>query len=177
MSYICYSGGASGSDLLFELESIKHNIKVVAFSFDGHTTKSENRYILSKNQLKEGFEHIKIANERLGRNIKNAQPYVINLISRDWFQVKKSDTIFAIGILQTENIVLGGTGWAVQLAIDNHKSVYLFEQNVNQWHYFDYESNAFEIYEGIPKLTEKFAGIGTRNINDNGINAIISLFK
>ena len=98
MSYICYSGGASGSDFLFELESIKHNIKVVAFSFDGHTTKSENRYILSKNQLKEGFEHIKIANERLGRNIKNAQPYVRNLISRDWFQVKNSDAIFAVGV-------------------------------------------------------------------------------
>jgi len=34
----------------------------------------------------------------------------------------------------------------------------------------------FEIYENIPKLTNKFAGIGTRDINDNGINAIVDLF-
>ena len=100
-----------------------------------------------------------------------------NLISRDWYQVKNSDTIFAIGSLQTENIVLGGTGWATQLAIDNKKTVYLFEQNYNQWYYYDYESNKFEIFENIPTLTENFAGIGTRNINNDGINAILSLFK
>ena len=29
----------------------------------------------------------------------------------------------------------------------------------------------------MPKLTEKFAGIGTREINDNGIQAIKNLFK
>lgn len=177
MSYICFSGGASGSDMAFELESIKHNIKVVAFSFDGHTTKSENIYILSDKQLKEGFEHIKIANENLDRNIKNQKQYIRNLISRDWFQVKNSDTIFAIGTLQSENSVNGGTGWAVQLSIDNKKTIYLFEQEFNQWYYFDYESNAFEIYEEIPKLTNKFAGIGTRNINKNGITAIKNLFK
>ena len=177
MSHICFSGGATGSDLLWSFESIKKGYKVIDFSFEGHTTKSENRYILSTNHLKEGYEHIKIANNTLNRNVTNISSYVKNLISRDWFQVKKSEAIFAIGILQTEKTVLGGTGWAVQLAIDNHKPVYLFEQNVNQWHYFDYESNAFEIYEGIPKLTEKFAGIGTRNINENGMNAIISLFK
>jgi len=173
----CYSGGASGSDYIFEQESIKKGIKVISFSFEGHNTKSDNKYILSTNQIKEGYEHIKIANERLNRNIKNISSYVKYLISRDWFQVKCSDTIFAIGTLENETNVRGGTGYACSCAIDNHKPVYLFEQNVNQWHYFDYESNAFEIYEGIPKLTEKFAGIGTRNINENGMNAIISLFK
>ena len=47
----------------------------------------------------------------------------------------------------------------------------------NQWYYFDYESNRFEIYEKIPTLTKNFAGIGTRDINDNGVKAIVSLFK
>ena len=177
MSYICFSGGAVGSDSMFSYFSIKKGFKVVDFSFDGHTTKSENRYILSAKQLKEGFEHIKIANERLDRNIKNVQPYVRNLISRDWFQVKNSDAIFAIGLLQGEDMVFGGTGWAIQTSIDNNKPIYLFEQSFNQWYYYDYESNRFEIYEEVPTLTKKFAGIGTRNINDNGIKAIESLFK
>ena len=176
-NYTCFSGGAPGSDYIFENESIKHNFKVIAYSFDGHNTKSLNSLILSLNQLKEGFKHIEIANKILNRNIYNISSYVKNLISRDWYQLKNSDTIFAIGSLQTENIVLGGTGWATQLAIDNKKTVYLFEQNYNQWYYYDYESNKFEIFENIPTLTENFAGIGTRNINNDGINAILSLFK
>jgi len=177
MIYTCYSGGASGSDSIFALESLKHNFKVVDYSFDGHNTKSSNRFILSSNQLKDGLEQIKIANKILNRNITNISLYVKNLISRDWYQVKNSDAIFAIGRLQTEKIVLGGTGWAIQLAVDNKKPIYLFEQNDNQWYYYDYESDRFEIYEEIPKLTEKFAGIGTREINNNGIQAIKNLFK
>ncbi len=177
MKYTCYSGGAQGADSVFELESIKHNIKVVAYSFNGHNTKSSNTYILSPNQLKEGFKHIEIANDRLSRNIYNISSYVKNLISRDYYQVKNSDAIFAIGRLQTENTVMGGTGYACSVAIDLKKIIYLFEQNDNQWYYYDYETDKFEIYEEVPKLTEKFAGIGTREINDNGINAIINLFK
>ena len=177
MNYTCYSGGAQGADAVWELESIKHGFKVVAYSFDGHNTKSSNALILTPNQLKEGFKHIEAANKRLNRNIYNISSYVKNLISRDYYQVKSSDSIFAIGRLQTENIVLGGTGWAVQIAIDLKKPIFLFEQNDNQWYYYDYESDKFEIYEETPKLTQNFAGIGTREINDNGIKAIISLFK
>jgi len=177
MKYTCYSGGASGSDYIFESESIKHDFKVVAYSFEGHNTKSANTFILTPNQIKEGFKHVEIANKILNRNIYNTSSYVKNLISRDWFQVKSSDTIFAIGNLQTENTVRGGTGYAVQLAVDNKKPIYLFEQNDNQWYYYDYESNKFEIYEDVPILTEKFAGIGTREINDNGIKAIKKLLN
>ena len=177
MNYTCFSGGASGSDYIFSTETLKHNFKVIDYSFDGHNTKSSNVVILSPNQLKEGFKHIEIANKRLNRNIYNISTYIKNLISRDYYQVKSSETIFAIGKLQTENTVMGGTGWAVQIAVDLKKPIYFFEQNDNQWYYYDYDSDRFEIYEEIPKLTEKFAGIGTREINDNGIKAIISLFK
>ena len=165
MIYTCYSGGANGADFIFSSESLK-----------GHNTKSSNTLILSSNQLKEGFKHIEVANKRLNRNITNLSSYVKNLIARDWFQVKNSEAIFAIGSLASIDTVKGGTGYACACAIDNKKPVYLFEQNDNQWYYYDYESDRFEIYEETPKLTEKFAGIGTREINNNGIKAIISLF-
>ena len=175
--YTCYSGGASGSDLIFELESLKKGYKVVAYSFEGHNTKSNNRYILTDKELQEGFEHIKITNKRLNRNLNNISPYVKKLIARDWFQVKNSDSIFAVGNLDGEDNVGGGTGYAVSCVIDNKKPVYLFEQNDNMWFYFDYQTNKFEAQWGIPKLTHNFAGIGTRDINDNGIEAIKKLFK
>ena len=68
MNYTCFSGGASGSDYIFSTETLKHNFKVIDYSFDGHNTKSSNVVILSPNQLKEGFKHIEIANKRLNRN-------------------------------------------------------------------------------------------------------------
>lgn len=177
MKYTCYSGGAKGTDIIFENEAIKKGFDVVAFSFDGHNTKSKNCYILSDKQLKEGFEHIKIANLRLKRNISYLKPYIKKLISRDWFQVKYSDTIFAIGLLDDMNNVCGGTGYAISCAIDNKKPIFLFEQTLNQWYYYNYETDSFEIYENIPKITEKYAGIGTRDINENGINAIKELYN
>jgi len=175
MNYTCFTGGAKGADFIFEIESIKKGFKVVAYSFEGHNTRSGNRLILNQKQLDEGFEHIKIANKRLFRNLSNLETYVKKLISRDWFQVESSDAIFAVGILDDQN-VQGGTGYAVACAIDSKKPVYVFDQNFNYWFYYDYEDNKFQIYEEIPKLTEKFAGIGTRLINDNGILAIKSLF-
>jgi len=176
MNYTCFTGGAMGSDFVWETESIKKGFKVVAFSFEGHNTKSRNRLILTPEELEEGFEHIKIANKKLNRNLTGLQPYVKNLIARDWFQVNSSDTIFAVGV-SNSNIVLGGTGYAVACAMDNKKPIYLFDQNFNYWLYFDYKDDAFRMCEEMPKLTEKFAGIGTRNINNDGVRAIVGLFK
>ena len=173
---ICYSGGAIGSDSIFEAESIKHGVNVVAYSFVEHNTKSSNLKVLSKKQLEDGFKHIEIANKKLNRNIYNISSYVKNLISRDYYQVKSSDAIFAVGIFNGIDEVNGGTGWAVQIAIDNKKPTYVFDQNYNSWFYYDYDDDRFQIYEGIPKLTDKFAGIGTRMINNEGIMAIVSLF-
>jgi hypothetical protein len=177
MKYTCHSGGAAGADFIWENESIKKGFNVKSYSFKSHNTKSNNKVILSDKELNEGFDHIKKTNKRLNRNILNAAPYTKNLLSRDWYQVKNSDAIFAIGTRDTEKTVKGGTGYAVSCAVDTKKPIYFFEQNDNQWYYFDYEDDMFQIYEGEPKLTEKFAGIGTREINQNGVNAIISLFK
>ena len=52
MKNTCFSGGAQGSDTIFELEAIKKGFNVVAYSFDGHNTKSQNTQILTSNQLK-----------------------------------------------------------------------------------------------------------------------------
>ena len=175
--FTCYTGGAQGADFIWESECQKHKIKVIAYSFEGHKTKSKNKQILTENELNEGFQHIEITNQKLNRNLTTITPYVKNLISRDWFQVKNSDTIFAIGYKATKNSVAGGTGWAVSCAIDNNKKVYLFEQTENKWYKYDYQSDEFKPYNNIPKLTKNFAGIGTREINDNGVRAIIELFK
>ena len=173
--YINYTGGAIGSDLYFENECNKYNIKIIAFSFKGHDTKSKNKRLLTQEDLNEGFEHVKIANDTLKRDITNISTYIKNLLSRNWFQVKDAECIYAIGILKNKKEIKGGTGWACQMAIDNKRGVYLFEQNINSW--FKYEDNIFIKIDYVPILTEKFAGIGTRELNDNGKLAIRKLIQ
>ena len=102
---------------------------------------------------------------------QNIDKYM-HLLARNWMQVKNSDAIYAIGEIKN-NIVAGGTGWAVQMAIDNNKQVYVFDQNKNNWYYWN---GKFE-YCNTPVLVENYAGIGTRDINENGIKAIINVYK
>ena len=54
---------------------------------------------------------------------------------------------------------------------------FVFDQINNEWNQFNYESDQFERLDFIPTLTENFAGIGTREINENGKNAIKRIFE
>jgi len=136
---------------------------------------------LTENELLEGYGNVMIAEKGIKRPLSYIaqNPYVKNLLSRNWFQVKNSEAIYAIGTFfnKSQTIVKGGTGWAVQMAIDNKKPVYLFEQNLDHWFVYYYPENKFtEIYV-IPELTPNFAGIGTREITYKGKQAIKEIYK
>jgi hypothetical protein len=178
--YINHSGGCEGADMAWETVGLEYKIKTISYSFYGHTQYGGNPYIMSSNELNEGWKACEIASETLQRPLERARStYVRKLICRNWFQVKHSDSIYAIGMLEKgkDHLVNGGTGWAVQMAIDNKKSVYLFEQDMNTWLIFDYSQAKFIRYNGTPILTNDFAGIGTRNINDKGLQAIVDVYK
>ena len=44
-------------------------------------------------------------------------------LKKNWQQVKHSDAIFAVSTIANDDTVNGGTGWAVQKAIDNTNDV------------------------------------------------------
>ena len=177
MNYICHSGGCPGADMTWEVSGEEYGIKTIAYSFYNHVQEGKNQKVLTVEELNEGFEHVKIASKSLKRNPNVSYPYVKNLLSRNWFQVKNAESVFAIGKFIDNNLVSGGTGWAVQMSIDNKKPTYVFDQINNTWFFFDYEHGIFFPYHTIPKLTEHFAGVGTREINDNGIVAIEKIFE
>jgi hypothetical protein len=116
----------------------------------------------------------------------------MNLLARNWSQVKYSDEVFAIGTIikpgkkntkgfynkSDYEIVDGGTGYAVQMAIDNSKVVYVFDQEKDKWFRWSYTSLSFRELKGTPVITtENFAGIGTREIKQNGILAIKEVYN
>lgn len=182
--YSLYSGGAAGSDTKWGEISNKFGIgKIVHY-------RPETLSLLTPEQLQEvETAYISSAN-KLGRKILDANTVVGKLVRRDYLQAKAADAIFAIGRIlrpgekNSKGYVVrsaipsvdGGTGYAVQMGIDLRKPSHVFDQEYNQWYKFDYDENTF-VAEDTPTLIPNFAGVGTRQINDKGINAIEQVFQ
>jgi len=186
---ICHSGGAIGSDSVWEEVGEQYNIKTNAYSYKTNSHKSPNKVEISDVDYKEGIHEISRANKVLNRYGINKY---MNLLARNWAQVKYSKQLFAIGMIvrpgskdskgyynkSKYEIVSGWTGYAVQMAINNDREVYVFDQNLNKWFRWSYNSLRFVELKQVPKITEEnFAGIGTREINSNGVRAIRSVYE
>lgn len=169
-----HSGGAEGSDTAWETEGARYGIPTIAYSFEGHKCLSRNRYILTAKELEEGWRHVEIANNTLHRSLWKLPVYIRNLLSRNWFQVKTAEAIYAVGVFEKKNETVNvGTGWAVQMAIDDGgKSIYVLEQTTGDWHQYNPVAMCLQRMDNIPELTEHFAGIGTRKLNEVGRQAI-----
>lgn len=178
--YINHSGGCPGADMTWENLGKPYGVKSIAYSFYNHVQEGENQKILTYDELQEGWRHVEIASASLKRPLERIQyPYVKNLISRNWYQVKNADSIFAIGKFdgKLKARVSGGTGWAVQMAIDNKKPIYFFDQPTDEWYIYVYYENKFLRFYDEPTLTENFAGIGTREMNTFGVRAIELVYE
>lgn len=179
MMYINHSGGCEGADMAWETVGREYGVKTIAYSFYDHKQYGENPYIMNTAELNEGWNACEIASETLKRPLEVLRTnYVRKLICRNWFQVKNSEAIFAIGTLVKgkDHLVNGGTGWAVQMGVDNSKPVYLFEQDRLTWMQFHYTDKLF-VECDTPILTRDFAGIGSRAITDAGLQAIVSVYE
>ena len=172
--YYNHTGGALGSDSYWDEIGREYGFKNhYHYWYKKKNPKSEDRHQISEEDYLEGVKMIEKANLTLKR--QNIYRYM-HLLARNWVQVKNSETIYAIGKLKNsrKTQVNGGTGWAVQMAIDNNKEVYLFDQLTNRWYYWI--DNKFH-YSNIPILTENYAGIGSRDITISGIEAIRNVYK
>jgi len=186
-NYTNYSGGAQGGDTIWENIGKEFGIsKQVNY-------RPQDLERLNKEQLEEVENAYQQAVKDLGRQPLAANTFTGGLVRRDYLQAKAADAIFAISTIvepgekdakgyinKTKNsIVSGGTGYAVQMAINLGKPVYVFDQNTNMW--FEYQYNQKEetgfITTSIPVLTSKFAGIGTREINEKGKQAIRDVYE
>lgn len=184
----CHSGGAEGSDFFF-FESIgeSYGVKTNAYSYKTKYHTSTNKVEISDEDYNEGILQIKKANKTLNR--WSIEKYM-NLLARNWAQVKYSKQVFAIGYIvnpgekvgkyyckSKHQSVSGGTGWAVQMAIDNKKDVFVFDQIKSKWFRWSYSSISFIEMKEVPKIgVQDFAGVGTREILPNGIQAIKDIY-
>lgn len=188
-SITCHSGGALGSDTEWELKGVPFGVKTKAYSYKTPKHLSPNKVEITEEDYLEGVTEVNKANKWLNRY--GISKYM-NLLARNWAQVKYSKQIFAIGTIikpGSKNnkgyynkgkyeIVDGGTGYAVMMGINNGREVFVFDQIRLKWFRWSYTSMSFIELEEVPKITEQdFAGIGTREIQPNGVNAILEVYK
>ena len=183
--FTLYSGGAKGSDFYWDLIGSRFGItNRVDF-------RPESLYGLYLSELIEIEKAYERAVKDLGRKELLPSTYAGKLVRRDYLQAKYADAVFAISVLvapgekdpnpkgyinKTKKVlVAGGTAYAVQMAINLGKPVYVFDQIKNKW--FTWENNTFVEITHAPFLTLKFAGIGTREINEAGKSAILACYK
>ena len=176
------SGGAKGADTAFAQAANEVGIPTIHYTFGQHQKGIKApgfKRILSLSELEDVNSDVEVANQTLGRKLGNIPEYVKNLIRRNAYQVRFSDSVYAVGELSKDaKSVKGGTGWAAQMGIDQGKPVHVFDQVRNQWYSWNSAAGRFTTIAGQPpRPSARFAGIGSRNLNKSGKKAINDLFS
>lgn len=171
--YTMNSGGAYGGDTYWDVIGRQFGLTKI-----NHFRPADNQR-LSKTLRDRNVKPFSITHEQsnyareqikqlTGRDL----PYDIGgeLLARNFYQVDKSDGVFAIAnITSSQKAVQGGTNMAVQVGIKQGKPVHVYDLNTESWYQYNQSTGRFEV-EDTPVLTKSFAGVGTRNIQNYKVN-------
>ena len=172
-NYTMNSGGAYGGDTYWDVIGRQFGLTNI-----NHFRPADNQ-MLSKTLRDRNVKPFSITHEQSNyarEQIKQLTgmdlPYDIGgeLLARDFYQVDKSDGVFAIAnITSSQKAVQGGTNMAVQVGIKQGKPVHVYDLNTESWYQYNQSTGRFEV-EDTPVLTKSFAGVGTRNIQNYKVN-------
>jgi hypothetical protein len=115
---------------------------------------------------------MEIVSRHMGRTYHRADR-IRGVIQSMFHVVVPAYHVFAVGWIQPDGTVKGGTGWGVELAKFFGRAVSVFDQGRNAW--FTYRDGHWEPDD--PVIPEQaFAATGTRELTDEGRQAIEELF-
>lgn len=178
---ICLSGGADGADSQWGMCAGMAGHQVIHFSFAGHriTVPKEEIVVLTSTQLSEADPHLEQANVTLERRVPYDKPWIVNLLRRNWYQVKDAEVVYAVSHLDKDGKVDGGTAWAVQMFINRFDGmpcpVYLYDQQRGEW--LTWMGGWWAVCSFVPTPDGIYAGIGSRKLLDSGKRAIRALLN
>ena len=183
---ICFSGGAKGSDLAWGDAALAAGHQVIHFSFEGHRTHAPQStlYVMSMEELQQADEHLKVANQSLKRYLPFQKPWIINLLRRNYYQIRDTHSLYAISSFDKKGQVNGGTAWAIQMFFDKLKCeekkldefpIYCYSQVTNFW--MQLTNQGWIKLPGTPSTPKGlWTGVGTRDLIESGAFAIKSVF-
>lgn len=168
-----YGGGHRGTEAEFGRLAEQFGVREVNYAFEGHKMARERGLkVLTSEEMKKGDISMEIVSLRMNRNYSQADK-VRKILQLLFHMVNSGLQIFAVGWIQSDDTVKGGTGWAVELGKLFNRPLSVFDQNRNQW--FSWTNNRW--VEDTPVVSHTtFVGTGTRNLTDTGRQAIEELF-
>jgi len=136
--------------------------------------------------------HLYQAAQKLNKHVPS-HFHTLQLLQRNYQIAKKAHTLYAFDILEKDaKRVKGGTGWTVQLALDQGKEVYLFDIPSQTWyrsehHYYANDDSAtlvagstflpWGIQGKGPTLHQSSAVVGSRDLDQKTREEIQALFN
>jgi hypothetical protein len=176
MKKTLHTGGALGSDECFAKLCTEAGFDVVIHSFEGHKVAGEGNIIIhTPLELLEADEYLQKVAEFIKRPFPLKNNYTNNLLRRNYLIIKNVNSVYAIGNIESEYVVEGGTGWACELARQLDKELFVYNLYDKVWYTRSGNTNYWPLACGTPLLDPCFAGIGTRGLNLDGKKAIKKL--
>ena len=169
-----YNSGHMGAETVFGECCEKHGVKEIVYSFEGHfLSRGRNVVVLNDAELRRGDVSMDIISIHMHRQY--SQSDMIRKVFQTIFHMVNSGMqVFAVGVIQSDNTVHGGTGWAVELGKFFNRNVHVFDKSKNKW--FTWRAAAW--FEDLPGIMEKtFCGTGTREMTKDAAVAVEELFR
>jgi hypothetical protein len=168
-----YSGGHKGAEAEFGKLAEAWLMKEVNFTFEGHKAeRTRGLRVLNQEELKKGDVSMEIVSMRMKRTYSRVGK-IRQVIQSIFHMVNNGYHVIAVGWIQADSTVKGGTGWGVELARLFNRPLSVYDQDRKGW--FSWEDSQW--VEKTPVITsDTFAGTGTRNLSDEGRQALRDLF-
>ena len=170
---ILYSGGHKGAEAEFGKLAEAWNMKEINISFEGHNAeRTRGVQVLSDEELQKGDVSMEIVSKRMNRTYSRTNK-IRKVIQSIFHMVNSGYHVIAVGWIQADNTVKGGTGWGVELAKLFNRPLSVYDQERKGW--FSWENSQW--VESTPVISsDTFAGTGTRYLSDDGRQALRDLF-
>lgn len=169
-----YSGGHEGAEAEFGRQAERYGIREINFTFEGHApARKRGLTLLSPEALKRGAISMEIVSLRMGRTFSR-ETQIRRVIQTIFHMVNMGHQVFAVGWIQPDDTVKGGTGWAVELGKLFKRPLSVYDLTRVDW--FTWQENAW--HRDTPEIRhETFTGTGTRQLTRAGRKAIEDLFR
>jgi hypothetical protein len=169
-----YSGGHKGAESEFGRLAERWGIQEINFSFEGHTIeRTRGVRVLGPDELDRGDVSMEIVSARMGRNYSKADK-IRKVIQSIFHMVNNGYHVIAVGWIQADDTVKGGTGWGVELAKLFNRPIGVYDQERKGW--YSWKDNQW--VADTPVIKDKtFVGTGTRNLTEDGRKALLTLYE
>ncbi|HKV39694.1 MAG TPA: hypothetical protein VJX67_10810 [Blastocatellia bacterium] len=174
---ILFSGGAPGAEAEFGAQAEAFGIEEVNYTFEGHPlVRNRGQRYLSHEELLAGDVSLEYVSRLMNRRYTDS-PTFRKLLQSIWYQINKGQEIYVVGEILEDKTVKGGTGWGAEFAKLCNKPLFVFDQKQSGWFKWDKVDWVALTGGDSPQIHHiHFTGTGTRQLGDNGRNAIHELF-